>query len=1113
MLFCPVCHAELRPDLPGECDVCGAQVEPGSEVLDVVVGAGSPAEPAEAPQVDELLTALRRQFEERRLEPPKGWTDRLAELAGRTETGRRLATVCFVDLRGSTRLNRLLPEEQALELVQWFYGVCARHIERHGGFVLKPKGDGVLAAFGAPWAFERDAEAALLCLLDIVGEVRAQGAWQGHELGVRAGAANGVLNVVFADVAGTRVPDVLGSTVDLASRLEERAGTWEVLIPGEFAELVGGAFVLEPRESFVPKGFEATVRPFAVLEHRGKEARRRRDEVAFVGRQSEMDAVAAWLLRAAAGEFVAARVQGPAGIGKSRLVAQVLATRRPEGIEVLRVSIEPHERHVLLAPVLFALRRLLGGEERELPAVLEGLAEALPGLDRAVVPALGYLLGIEPHLSAVRTLAPSALRPAVEAAVLALLGARCARAPLALVFDDVQWCDPLSLGLFRALAERRPPGLLLLLVGRLEDEDPADVFGGTTGAPLAEFPAESLVLAPLDGAGRVELLRGLIDPDLLHPLLRQRLLEETEGIPLYLIESALEASAASSRVESEALARTLVEGTPLERQRRLIDIFQARLDRLTATRRAVLQCGAVLGRRFSYAVLSAYDEIREHLVDELLALKGVRMLREEAGVGDVEFLFTPSLLRDAAYQMLTGDQRRRLHGRFADILRRRFPERREELAVEIVAHQVRAGQLAEARRGIRAVCLRATRLGMPQESLDMALRLIELSQSELGSERGTSLGIDKTFLQQMGLLHEHAGRAARLLGDYAGALEHFDHWRELARRAGNAGWVANAELEMAITLFEKGENDRAEDLLFGLLTGEALPRGKRRELQRTRGGLLFRRGRFEEALECFREVADADGARAMALHADGWSSVGLCLWQLGRLDEAATAIARAHEIYAANSAPYGEALALNNLGIVLEKLGRFEEAAEVYTRAHATAERCGYLHALSAIAANRANVAYLLEEYEPAVAESARALHLAQLIGHAHSELVARINLGMARGGLGLFDEARRDLDAAEALARRTGDVGNEANARLEIVWVEMQAGGLGEARRVLEGTPAPPGAEEADWRRALAWGLGLAEQGVAAEGLPEGLLSPKTARSVVQRANRVAQWLRSRPV
>jgi tetratricopeptide (TPR) repeat protein len=335
----------------------------------------------------------------------------------------------------------------------------------------------------------------------------------------------------------------------------------------------------------------------------------------------------------------------------------------------------------------------------------------------------------------------------------------------------------------------------------------------------------------------------------------------------------------------------------------------------------------------------------------------------------------------------------------------------------------------------------------------------------------------------------------------------------LARRAGNAGWVANAELEMAITLFEKGENDRAEDLLFGLLTGEALPRGKRRELQRTRGGLLFRRGRFEEALECFREVADADGARAMALHADGWSSVGLCLWQLGRLDEAATAIARAHEIYAANSAPYGEALALNNLGIVLEKLGRFEEAAEVYTRAHATAERCGYLHALSAIAANRANVAYLLEEYEPAVAESARALHLAQLIGHAHSELVARINLGMARGGLGLFDEARRDLDAAEALARRTGDVGNEANARLEIVWVEMQAGGLGEARRVLEGTPAPPGAEEADWRRALAWGLGLAEQGVAAEGLPEGLLSPKTARSVVQRANRVAQWLRSRPV
>ncbi|MBX3728112.1 MAG: tetratricopeptide repeat protein [Candidatus Sumerlaeia bacterium] len=1110
MLFCPVCHAELRPDFPGECDVCGAQVEPGSEVLDE--RPDPPASDLPAQDVDEVLVAFRRQFEERRLEPPKGWTDRLAELARRTETSRRLATVVFMDLRGSTRLNRLLPEEQALELVHWFYGVCTRHIERHGGFVIKPKGDGVLAAFGAPWAFERDAEGALLCLLDIVEEVRARGAWQGHELAVRAGATNGVLNVVFAEVGGTRVPDVLGSTVDLASRLEERAATWEILIPGEFAELVGGAFVLEPREPFVPKGFDATVRPFAVLAHRGKEATRRRDAAAFVGRQAEMDAVAAWFARAAAGGFVAARVQGPAGIGKSRLVAQVLDTRCPEGIDVLRVPIEPHERHVLLAPVLFALRSLLTEQGRELSAVLEGLTDALPGLDRAVVPALGYVLGVEPHLSTMRTLAPKAVRLAVEAAVVSLLACRAARAPLALVLDDVQWCDPLSLALVRALAERRPPGLMLLLVGRLEDEDPTDAFGGTAApSPLAEFPAESLALAPLDGAERVELLRCLVDPDLLHPLLRQRLLDETEGIPLYLIESALEASAASTHVESEALARALVEGAPLERQRRLIDIFQARLDRLTATRRAVLQCGAVLGRRFSYAVLSAYDEIREHLIDELLALKGVRMLREEAGAGDVEFLFTPSLLRDAAYQMLTAEQRRRLHGRFADILRRRFPERREELAVEIVAHQVRAGQLAEARRGIRAVCMRARRLGMPQESLDMALRLIELSQSELGSERGTSLGVDKTMLQQMGLLHEQAGRAARLLGDYAGALEHFDHWRELARRAGNTGWVANAELETAITLFEKGENDRADALLDGLLARESLPRAKRRELQRTRGGLLFRRARFEEALACFREVAEADGARATALHADGWSSVGLCLWQLGRLDEAATAIARAHEVYAANSAPYGEALALNNLGIVLEKLGRFDEAADVYARAHATAEQCGYLHALSAIAANRANVAYLFEDYEPAARESARALHLAQLIGHAHSEVVARINLGMARGGLGLFDEARGDLDAAEALATRTGDTGNAANARLEIVWVEMQANRLGEARRVLDGTAVPAGAEEADWQRVLGWALEVAERRDAPMELPADLLTPETARSVVQRANRVAQWLRAR--
>ena len=1074
-----------------------------------------PVEPSPA-ETPALLAAFRAQFERNRLELPPEWIERLRRLAAEVEASRRLATCFFVDLRRYTELAARLPPDRLDRLRQWFYEICARRVQLHGGFIIQFVGDAAFAAFGAPWSFERDAESALQALLEIRDEIRAQGRFEGSDVAIRAGAETGPVNVRLTEVHGQARPDLFGSTVNLAARLEAEAQTWEILLSDTLADQVSDLFDLEPRPPFQPKNYPRRVTPRALLAHKGERAVRRRGDLAFVGREAELTRLADCVGRLEGGQCVSALIVGEGGVGKSRLVNEAMGRLADGDPRRVIIACEPHGRHIALRAALELVRRmvrLIGPPEADLAGAprisLDQLRRSLPDLDPATVPTLGYLLGSAADRAAFATLSGRQLRAQVVSSLVGLFEAILRCGPWWVFVDDAHWCDPFTWEIFSELKRHRPPGLFLTVAVRpsaiepiARAETPAAIPAEAAEADWAGW--ERVDVGPLPPEAMEALLDQLVDPETFPSWERRRLLEEAEGIPLYLIEMVRARREIPSAVAAGRWTQTTApSGLPPP----VSEILQARVDHLRPERRAVLQWAAVLGRRVRYRLMSAFEPLRLELLGDLYSLATLGMLRSETLPEDLEFRFTPSVLRDVAYGMIPDEERRRLHRRVAVHLEQRADDPAETWTHELALHWTEAGEPAHAGRYLWRACRRALQIGGAREALDLARRALAVSGEADGP----------LAQQQRAVLEESAGLACRLLGDYPGATRHFESMRALARDIGNPRWRAQSAHHLAATAIEQGQPAAAEGWLAHVpyVRSDRPPEEARRSSvdltlwargRVTLGVILLRTGRLQEALDVFSTVAHeptltAEGHPSLG---DAWNNAGLIHLNRQDLASAREAFLQALAVWDRLGNPFGQTAALNNLGIVEEKLARFADADERYRSAGERAEAIGYLHLISAVEANRANLALLRQDWPAAERNSQRSLRVARLIGHRNSEAIALENLGQALVGLGRWEEARLHLEAATALGEQMADPTRRDSARLALIWTELQAGRVDAAASLLALLTEEPAEELRNTRRTLTLACrALAgADGAAAEAVAEleGLRASGTLEDYLRR-------------
>ena len=528
---------------------------------------------------------------------------------------RKVVTILFCDLVGSTALGESTDPEALRARMRRYFEDLRAIIERHGGTVEKFVGDAVMAVFGIPVSHEDDA----LRAVRAASEMRE--AIAEHGLEARIGVNTG--EVV---VGGGDDTLVTGDAVNVAARLEQAAAAGETLIGAETRALVRDAARVEPVEPLALKGKSTPVEAFRLVEVLvDSDAVARHLETPLVGRERERqrlwrdyeDAVADRTCRL----FT---LLGPAGIGKSRLVADFLE-RVGDSADVLRGRCLHYGEGITYWPLVEIL----------------------------------IAIGVEPD--SVLGTSP----PETQLAFRRLLEARAEERPQVVVIDDLQWAEPVFIDLVEHIADfSRDAPIFLLCVARTELLDLRPGWGG------GKMNATSLLLEPLGAEECDELMEQLVTDAPLAAELRQRITAASAGNPLFVEEML--AMVREHGGDGDVVVPPTIHA-----------LLQARIDSLDGDVRDVMERGAVEGEVFHRSAVAELspDPVRPAVGSHLATLVRKELIRatEPTFPEDEGFRFRHLLIRDAAYESLPKATRAELHERFADWLAEHDLVERDEI--------------------------------------------------------------------------------------------------------------------------------------------------------------------------------------------------------------------------------------------------------------------------------------------------------------------------------------------------------------------------------------------------------------------------------------------------
>jgi class 3 adenylate cyclase len=592
---------------------------------------------------------------------------------GEHDGERRQVTVLFADLAGYTALTRELGGEEMHALTDRFFAAADQAIASHGGTIDKRIGDCVMAVFGAPIAHTDDPERAVRAAVAIRAAMPELGRSAGRALEVHIGVAMGQ---VVASTIGTdhhRQYSITGDSVNLAARLTSPPRDGEILLSDELHDALAGRLDVEPLPELEVKGFDRPVRAWRLAEIRAASPLR---ATPFVGRQAELEHLVGALERCRDnGRGMAIYLRGEAGIGKSRLVAEVARLAADRGFAC----------HAGVALDFGG-----GAERNPIRTLARSLADDEPCGTAAEQAFLNELLGAEqpPGLQAVVDAMDHAARHKGRLGALAALVKRATAArPTLLVVEDVHWADEPTLdhlaNLSIAAADCRA---LLLLTSRVE----SDPLGSAWRSKTLGSGLLTIDLPPLRAADAAALAGALLDAE--SPLAR-RCIARANGNPLFL-EQLLRHAAAHGETDIPATVQTVV---------------LARADRLAPADRRALQAAAVLGQRFTLAALrhllgdSAYSP--EALIENVL-------VRQDGN----ELVFLHALIRDGVYAALLRAGARAFHASAAAWYRDRDPtvyaEHLDRAADPAAAQAYAAAALAEAKAHRPQAALTLVRRGL-----------------------------------------------------------------------------------------------------------------------------------------------------------------------------------------------------------------------------------------------------------------------------------------------------------------------------------------------------------------------------------------------------------------
>jgi predicted ATPase/class 3 adenylate cyclase len=705
---------------------------------------------------------------------------------------RRVVTILFCDVQGSTSMAKNLDPEEWAEIMNQAFDYLITPIYKYEGTLARLMGDAILAFFGAPIAHEDDPRRAILAGLDIVNGIQnfqEKIKRQYHlDFNVRVGINTGL--VVVGGVGSDLFMEytALGDAINIASRMEQTAQPGTIQIAKDTYELVTPLFDFEMVEGIEVKGVEKPVPVYRVLGEKDRPGSVRGIEgldTPLIGRLGELGKIKQSLDDLLNGKGQIINLIGEAGLGKSRLIREIRSIWETDdlGMEKFgtlasrwnQVSGVSYETTYPYGVIQRLIRNFIGVNEADQPdhirrKFIETFAAPHIELPPETINVFETLLGIREKSNG-NYLEGEELKRAIYKELTTTLELLVGEKPTVLVIDDLHWADPASvefiIHLFQ-LADKVP--ILFICALRPERYSPAWMVKQAAESDYSHRYLE-IELSPLSEDDSGELVDRLLTVSDLPEDLRSLILKKSDGNPFFveevirtLIDNGV---VVRNTANNKWHATKSVEDISIPSN--LQALLNARIDRLEDTTKHILQLASVIGRSFYYQVLDIINDTTDGLDVELNNLLRLELILENAREPYLEYVFRHALTQETAYNTILLKHRREFHRRVGEALLQLYPERIDDFST-VLGHHFYMAQDLRALAYFRKEGDAALRLYANQEATSYYTQAIEVA-----------LWNEKPEIESLIHLYTQRGRAYELDSRFEEAIQNYEEMENLGK--------------------------------------------------------------------------------------------------------------------------------------------------------------------------------------------------------------------------------------------------------------------------------------------------------------------------------------------
>jgi class 3 adenylate cyclase/tetratricopeptide (TPR) repeat protein len=731
--------------------------------------------------------------------PPKELTEKILAQKGRIEGERRQVTVMFCDLVGSTAQTEKLGDEKAFVLIDEIFGILTKQVHRYEGTVQEFRGDGIMALFGAPIALENTAQRAISTSLAIHQEVnrfnnRILEGSQNPAIRMRIGIHTGpvILGSIGSDL---RLEfQVIGDTVNLAARMEAIAEPGTTYLTKETYQLAKGLFHFQPVGEKKVKGKESPISVYKVLStkedvYRPRLGSERLIYSRLVGRDSELNRLELQVMKAINGQGSVINIIGEAGIGKSRLLAELKNREVMKRVTLLEGRAVSLGKNLSFHPIIDLLKqwadiRYDDGEAKAFDKIQAAIKRLFREEYGEVLPFVAILMGMKLtgiHARRTEGIEGEALQRLILKSVRDLLVKAAELTPLVVVNEDLHWADTSSVELMESLFRLAETHRIVFInLFRPSYQETGDRLAETLRQSYQDRQVNyyiEMMLEPLEKEDCEELICDMLKLREFKHSLRESILERTGGNPFF-IEEVVRDLIDQKVILTKGGRFQLTSKEPTTPIPYTIEaLLEVRIERLEKQTRDLLMEASVIGRSFFYRILAEVASKIENIEAKLSYLQEIQILRERLRMGELEYLFKHALAQEVAYKKVLDEKKKELHLSVAQAIEKVFEKRLHEFYGMLAYHYSRAESLEKAEECLIKAGEEALRSAASDEALHYYEEALQLYLKKSGKN---------ALPEKVAMLEKNIALALYNRGQHQEAIKYFDkvldyYWRKLPK--------------------------------------------------------------------------------------------------------------------------------------------------------------------------------------------------------------------------------------------------------------------------------------------------------------------------------------------